>query len=44
MSSSLRQAPRRAASVVIDGAGHYPHEETPGAVSDHLVAWLESLT
>jgi pimeloyl-ACP methyl ester carboxylesterase len=44
MSGSLRQAPRRAASVVIDGAGHYPHEETPAAVSDHLVAWLESLT
>lgn len=44
MSASLRFAPRRAASVVIDGAGHYPHEETPETVTTHLVGWLDSLT
>ena len=44
MTSSLRHAPRRSASVVIDDTGHYPHEEAPDAVSTHLVAWLDSLT
>lgn len=44
MSGSMRYAPRRAASVVIEGAGHYPHEEAPAAVSEHVLAWLDSLT
>lgn len=29
-------------TIIVDGAGHFPHLEKPAEVNDHILAWLSS--